>query len=323
MVLVLIALIARRHDGPTTLLHKFAKGEKSLYRVEATIDSDFQPNGLTTWFPVQYTFKYQFSTEVKSLGADGIADVNYKMPTLTEITGETYDKGPQTKVNKQNANLIFKLSGVNDVLDETDLTPKKPKKKDDKSEDEEDKGGQMLARFRGPHASVAKLDDFVSEVHSLCLGIGPNGIDLAPRLPIKPVNVGDTWKHTVSYQPQRSAKTGKTAVQRLDYTFTYRGLIDVDGVKVARVDADLELKTDLSDYYFSATGLSREESRLKAWPLNAKIHGEYDLDPKTFKTRHAVVKSTGDFRLEIGGDEPGSEAEKFKGQTELTLVNSK
>jgi hypothetical protein len=145
-------------------------------------------------------------------------------------------------------------------------------------------------------------------------------LDFAPKLPLDDVKPGDTWKKTVGYSPQNLKGKNKDAVQRLDYTYTYVGVVDSNGQKVYRVTADLDTSSNLAKFFFEATGLTSEDTLIKAIPLNLKAHIDFDLDMKTGETLHAESQATGGFSVQTTDSEQALHEERFKGHTVLNLA---
>jgi len=168
------------------------------------------------------------------------------------------------------------------------------------------------------------LSQFISEVHRLALFAGnfESSLDFAPRLPFEKLNVGDTWKRTVGYSPQKlKGKNGKTVNQRLDYVFTYKGVVDSNGKKVYRVTGSCLLDSNLADFIHETFEVKPEDTGLKSIPLQLKTSIDFDLDMATQKTLRADATSEGGFKIIITAfpDDPVQE-ETFKGRTQLRLV---
>jgi hypothetical protein len=311
----LILIPTQPPAAPVALSRSFTLGEKLAYKVTASIRAQ-ERHGLTdTFMPENIDFSYGFTTEVKKLKPDGIVDLMYSRPTFTQEEDEDTDSGPTKKVETVNMAALLTVSPINQILEAKDLTPKSKKKVDD--------------RFAGnPATKVKQMGQFVSyigELHRLALFIGSfdSGMDFNPKLPLDKVSVGDTWKQTVSYQPQKikGDKEGKQEVERLDYVFTYRGLMTSEGKQVQRVQASLAFSTDLGDFFNQLMDAKPEESHLKKIPMEFKCVIDFDLDPKTLRTLKATAHSEGGFQIWITDlpDRPAEE-ENFKGSTTETLI---
>ena len=314
------AMVAPPQDVQLARVYKL--GEKHTYEIKSNMSIQHKQRGLQTWIPEDLDLNYRFTTEVKALKADGVADVHYQRPTMTIITGETFDSPPKTDIEKTKINFMLTMSPANEVLNAKDLNPpakEKPGKKGD---------GVKFIRFTTAGTStpqIAFISQFVGEIHRLALFAGSfeSSLDLAPRLPFEKLKVGDTWKRTVGYTPQKlKGKDGKTVNQRLDYTFTYKGLIDSAGKKVYRVVGNCELDTNLADYVHDLFEIKSEESGLKSIPLRFKAQIDFDLDPATRKTLKADATSEGGFQivLNVLTNYP-IEEETFKGKTQLRIIS--
>jgi hypothetical protein len=151
-----------------------------------------------------------------------------------------------------------------------------------------------------------------------------SSLDFAPKFPFNDVLPGDTWKRTVGYQPQalKGKKGQQPVIQRLDYTYTYKGLVNVEGKTFQRVTADLSLNTDLAAWANQdASKDSKDDGpQLSKMPMTLKATIEFDLDPKTFDTVAARAYSQGGFQVYMS-DAPGQVyfESKLKGSTTLSL----
>lgn len=320
-----LALLAPPDPTPVALTRKFVPGEKLAYSVTSHITAEEREKGLQTFIPEDLDINYGFDFTVQSVSAAGIATVRYERPTMTEIEGETATSPPKTKVEKVNAIALLTISPINALIDYKNLTPKKTPAKKPKTDDRASFVGAAGAGRQGPI-----FEQYIGEMHRLALFIGSidSGLDFAPKFSLDAVKVGDTWPQTVGYQPQRLSGTekGKAAVQRLDYILTYLGPMTVDGKKILRVQAKLDLKTDLADYLktlMKASGMSENETNLKTMPLHMKASIDFDLDPKTRHTLAASATSEGGFELFVKEDPEAYFEEKFKGRTNLELVGHK
>jgi hypothetical protein len=293
-------------QAPVELTRKFVKGEKSAYTVKSDLTVEHRAGSLNTFIPEDIGIRYAFTTEVLSLGPDGIAKVRYVRPSITQIEGETFDSPPKPTVEKLNQDVLLTLSPINEILDTKDQTPKKKGK----------------ARWTFARAQEDPIEDSMDEVYRLALFIGPldSSLDLAPRLPLEEVKVGDTWKRTVGYQPQTIKGSDKKAVQRLDYVYTYQGFKTVNGKAVIRIAGALDLDTDLGAFVNQLIGKPASETGIKEIPLKLKGRITFDLDPKSLKTLRAVGTTEGEFKVFLTAqpDEPIAE-ERLRGTTTLSL----
>jgi hypothetical protein len=207
--------------------------------------------------------------------------------------------------------LLLTLSPINDIIDVRDLAKKPPAK-----------AGWTLSAARTRPQLQAILGEFMGEVYRLALFTGSfdSALDFSPRLPLDPVMAGDTWKQTVGYQPQKLRGTDKQAVQRLDYTLTYKGKVNLNGKIFERVEATMNLDTDLADFIHQTFKVDSERTGLEKVPL--KLQGKilFDLDPRTGRTVQANAETTGSFSI-FAKDEPEAIIdEQLKGRTLLKLL---
>jgi len=218
-LLASLALLA-----PTVRLSRtFLPNEALSYRVQASMQVQERARGLNTWMPEDLTIKYDFSTAVKQLKADGIAMIRYRRPTLTTIDDSGQVDGPERKVEKLDWDVMLTVSPLNKLIDEKKLSGN---------------GGAHLFFAPGFVPQASEFGSFIGEVYRLALFAGgiDTSLDFAPPFPLREVAPGDTWISTVSYEPQkRRGKEGKSTVQRLDYTYTYKGLVNSNGRSVQRV----------------------------------------------------------------------------------------
>jgi hypothetical protein len=302
------------------LARTYKLGEKLTYEIKSNMSIQHRQRGLQTWIPEDLDMNYRFTTEVKTVKPEGVVDLLYLRPTVTIINGETFDNPPKTEVEKVKYNLLLTVSSANEILNVKDLNPP-PKTKPAKKG-----GGQMaLGGGFGTLPRQVNIGAFIGEVHRLALFAGSfeSSLDFAPRLPFEKLKVGDTWKRTVGYSPQKlKGKDGKTVNQRLDYTFTYKGLMDSNGKRVYRVVGELQLDTNLADYVNQLFDMKPEETGLKSIPLKLKAQIEFDLDQQTRKTLQSNAVSEGGFQI-IVTDFPNDpiEEETFKGKTQLRLIS--
>ncbi|HRF58729.1 MAG TPA: hypothetical protein PLH94_02310 [Fimbriimonadaceae bacterium] len=317
MITTLAAIaMATSVPEPVDIGRVFTKGEKLQYEVKSTIQAQIRQGELQTFLPQDFDINYKFTTEVVSLKADGIGEIRYSRPTVTEIEGETADSMPKTKVTKLGWLFLLEVSPINDLVKMTDLKPP-AKKKDTRI--------RAWSSAEGEHVQTLDVGQFIGEIHRLSLFAGgvDSALDFSPKLPYDPVAVGETWKRTVGYSPQTLKGAGdKSAVQRLDYEYTYRGIVESGGRKVHRVTADLKLDTDAAKFINQALRMRPDQSGLKEMKLILDATIEFDLDLKTRRTLEARAKSTGSVKIE--GTELGNTyEEKINGGSTMTLVASK
>lgn len=309
----LLATVAlSQANKPVTLSRVFVPNQHFVYDVKSHLGIESRQKGLETFMPEDYDMNYTFTLDVLKMKADGIAVVRYQRPTVTQIQGETYDSAPVTKVDKINLNYLLTISPINEVLETVEQKKLVPKK----------------AKWTSPALSARQGDaigQFISELYRLSLFVGSldTALDVAPKLPFTEVKVGDTWQRTVGYQPQRlKDKSGKSEVQRLDYTFVYKGPVNVNGKPFQRVTANLNLDTDLAEWANQYIPVNEDtgESELKKLPLKLTATIDFDLDPKTFNTVSAHATSEGGFQVFLSGSPQEAVFErKLHGQTRMNL----
>lgn len=296
-LLTLAIAVTQGASSPVTLKRTFVKGEKSEYSVDANLNIDARSGMLATFLPEEAEFKYTFYVNTTDVNA-GIATVRYFRPSITEIAGSTTDSDPVPKTETLDMTALLQVSPINEILDAKDLTPKKKKKADDSGGDSR---RALLARGNGFQEGVAEfIGPFIGDLERLSVFIGgaEGSLDLEPKLNLDAVKVGDTWKRTVSYQPQKlSSKAGKTVVQRLDLTYTYGGVVQSRGKSVQRIHGSLKLDTDLGTYVNDLFNAKPENTGLKSIPTKMDIQMDFDLDPKSLQTVYAKVKSEGSFKI--------------------------
>ena len=321
-----LLFLASRDAIPVRLARTFTPNEKLAYALTSHITAEQRQQGLQTFIPEDFDINYGFETIVTALKADGIAVLTYRRPSITEIEGETAKHPPKAKTTLSKDVYELTVSPVNELLELKDVSPKKaaPKKK----------GNARMALASAPPIQGIPFANFIGEMHRLALFAGSvdSGLDFAPKLPLEPVKIGDTWKRTVGYQPQKlSGKDGKSATQRLDYTYTYLGNGKTQsGKPVLRIQAKLNLDTDLGDFLRTQyEEVSKDNPQLKQalanikMPLKLAATIDFDLDPKTKMTLGAYAKSEGGFTFSVRAEGDAVLEENFKGRTTLELVGRK
>jgi hypothetical protein len=313
---------AQKSAAPISLARVNRAGEKRAYDVKSHLQLEFRSTGLQTWIPEELDLNYGFTTQVTEVKPDGVVQMRYVRPTMTEIQGETVESPPKETVDHINLDYLLSITPINEVVAVKDQSPKKPKKVSSEN------GGEMRTSASGGDNGVqgaldSYLQQFVGEVYRLALNAGSfdSALDLAPKLPLDDVKPGDTWKHTVSYEPQLLKGGNKAAVQRLDYTYTYVGVVDANGRNVYRVTADLDLNTDLAPFFKQLAGTHAVDLDIKAIKLSLKSHIDFDLDMQTRQTLKGISESTGGFSVTTH-QQPGTplHEERLKGRTIMKLV---
>lgn len=312
-MLALVALAPTNESA--VLLQRLSKpGEKLKYNVASRLITETQSIGITTFIPEIIEIDYDFTAEATTTKPDGIFDFRYKRPTMNINDGE------EKTVEKADLDLMITLSPINEFLEVKDLAPKKPPAKG---------GGSLrLALPSGTPQDIILggiLGQFVDEIQRLALFIGSldSAIDFQPKLDFREVAKGDTWRRTVGFSPQKLATKGnKTVMQRLDYVYTYDGLVDSGGAKVHRVVANLEMDSNLLQFMKDNVDLSRVSVHFNEITFKLKAQINFDLDAKTGHTVRAEAKSEGGFKIVASEypDDPYVE-QKLKGTTIMKLVS--
>jgi len=309
-------------QAPVALARQFQKNEKLAYQFLSHITAEQRGKNLETWIPEDLDINYNFTTQVTQLKPDGIAVMHYLRPSITEIEGETFNSGPQTKVDNIDLNYQLTVSPINEILENKSLSKPKPSSSSGDSGGDGDR--RLEIRQQGPMAFFAP---YINDIHRLSLFIGgvQDSLDFAPKFPLNPVKPGDSWKYTVGFEPQKlKGKDGKSAVQRLDYTYTLVGPMTSKGRQVIRVDATLDFSTDLSDIFKQLLGDRASETDVSKVPLHFKSLIHFDLDPATKETLRAEGTTEGGYQVFL--TETGSDAafeERFKGNMTLSQVGKR
>ncbi len=316
-----LAFVVLTATPDVELVRKFTKGEKLAYQVRSHLLLERSSYQFPIGIPNELDINYDSTMLVKDVKADGFASVEYRRPTITEIEGETAESPPKSKTEKVDFNLTMTLSPINEVTEMSKIEDPKTKKGGGGGG-----GGLLLADLPvglAPKARQAALS-FVTDLYrlALCIGSLDSSLEFNPKLPLDEVKVGDTWKRTVSYQPQAlKGEGGKQAVQRLDLTYRYDGPMQVKGKNIERVSASLSLDTDAADFVNKSMGTTSSKSGLKALKLKINSTIIFDLEPKTLKTLSAKADTKGSWTMFVIqlGDQPAVE-EKITGNSTLALV---
>lgn len=316
MMTAMLALVAMAsaNESPVLLQRTSKPGEKLNYSVKSRLITETQTLGSETFMPSIVEIDYGFIAEATNTKPDGIFDFRYKRPVMN------VDEGGKKTVEKTDFDLMITLSPINEFLEVKDLAPKKPPTK---------AGGNL--NFMNPSGSPQDaffggfIGQFVGEIQRLALFIGSldSSIDFQPKLDFREVAKGDTWRRTVSFSPQKlETKGNKTVMQRLDYVYTYEGLVDSGGSKVHRVVATLEMDSNLLQFMKDNVDLSRVSVHFNEISFKLKARIEFDLDAKTGHTLKAEAKSEGGFKIVAAEypDDPYVE-QKLRGTTVMRLVS--
>lgn len=303
-----------------SLMRTFRAGSKDEYEVKSHLQIEQRQFGLNTWIPEDLDVEYKYTVEVKELKVDDIAKVLYTRPTMTVIEGETFDTPAKTKVEKVDYKYELDLSPTNEILNIKDLNPKKPEEKKD--------GFWLRSALAGKElAQQSLLDAIGGDLYRMALFISDfeGSLDFSPKLPYEEIEKGYKWKRTVSYQPQRlRGDDNKVAMQRVDYTYEYDGVVESQGKQVHRVKGYVNLDTDYAEYIHQMMGRTSQQTGLKEVRLKIDTLIEFDLDLQTRKTLRTVATANGTMNVVITRlpNEPVLES-RFKGRTIMRLLSSK
>lgn len=322
MVIAAFAIALAASDEPVELYRQFKAGEVLEYEVKSSLVVDRRNYLVETFIPEGLKQNYKFTMKVVEMLPDGFAKIDYRRPTMTLIHAETAFEPPRTEVEEVDYQFAMTLSPVNALTDVVDLNPKK-----DDDDGDGDGGGDVLLRLlsRGyVGREQDPVESFMSDLYRLALFVGSldTAIDLAPRLPLFEVEPGETWEETISFQPQKLKGSGKVRPQRLDYTYTFVGLVEKDdGTMVYRVTADLELDTDAAPFVNDMLGMKPSESGLAKILLKIKSHIDFDLDPETKHTLEARARSDGEASIWYTSlPTVAYREEKIRGRTTMKLI---
>jgi hypothetical protein len=304
--------------APVELGRVFTKGESLSYKVRSNLTAESRGMQLRTWMPEDLDINYDFTIDVEDIKTDGIAVIRYKRPTMTVIEGETADQPAKNNKEKTNFDLRMTLSPINEILDVKDLYKPPVKKK-------------KTAKFMMPSATAVAaqgglIGQFVSEMYRLSLFAGSfdSALDFAPKLRSTKVAVGDVWQKTVGYQPQKmKGKNGKSVVQRLDFTYTYKGPVTVNGKKFQRVEASYDLDTDLAEFINDTFEVKESDTGIKKLPLRMKSKVLFDLDPVTHHCVLAQAETEGGYEIYASDFENAVIEMRLKGHTMMQLSSRK
>ena len=271
----------------------FKAGETSKYAVRSRLQMETRQLGQTVFLPSSVRIDYDFTLNVKQMLDEGFAVHIYRRPTMTITEGETASSPPVKNVEQTNINYEMTLSPANEMTNA-------------KAQD-----------------LMSVVGQFTGELQRLALFTGSldSGMDLSPKLPYDEVRVGDTWKRTVGYSPQRIANSDKAAVQRLDYTYTYKGIMEVNGQRIHRVQATMSLDSNAAEFVNQSMGMTPGQSGLEAINLKLDATIDFDLDLNTRKTLRALAVSKGGYDVRVA-QVPGRPVieQKLNGRSQLQLM---
>lgn len=320
MISLALGIVHLAHlAGPVTLTRKFALGEKLSYKFENVMILKQRDYRLETFYPERQGFEYGFTTEVTGLKDGGFCEMLYDRPYMVAITGANAEHEEiRSKIN-MSLKAKLTLSPINEITAVVDLAGKPAKPKS---------GKWISPAFVGKKAEISQdmISSMIQDVVRLSAFVGgvDSGLDLAPPLPVDEVNVGDTWKKTISYAPQKvkGAKEGKMSVQRLDYVYTYKGKVQENGKTYERIEGSLNLDTDAVNY-FNSFYENASESPLRSVKFKVAAKILFDLDPTTYRTLKTTAHCDSAFQIFIKDikDQAYEEA-KIESDSTLRLASS-
>ncbi|MCW5939426.1 MAG: hypothetical protein KF884_02150 [Fimbriimonadaceae bacterium] len=320
IALLVISALSAWPQEEVSLERKFKAGERLEYSVDCSLHMEYKGSGMQFYMPQEFDVSYRFTTQVQTLLHDGFAQVVYERPSMTFTDGENASSPPRTTVEKTAWKFQLDLSPINEITKAKDLNPQRPQGKgDDKSHWNHAGPGQEVTQEGTPDPLVP----MIRELRGLALFLGnlDSSLDLNPKLPLDPVKVGSTWKKTVSFQPRKLADSDRQAMQRLDMTYRYDGLVQSDGKPVHRVTAMVDLDTDAAPWLNQIFGVKPDESDLAAVKLVLKTKIEFDLEPVTLTTLRAGAESNGEISITLAQNKDTPiYTEKLKGKSAMNLV---
>ncbi len=313
------AIVGGAQSQPVDLYRQFNKGAKESYLVSAHLLTETAEIGVSP-IPEELDFIYRFSLNYTGVDEGGFAKVDYRRPTVTEITGETFSSPPIKNEVKVGWHFDLSLSPINEVTDLKDLT-----KKDSSAEMRALRTAKTLNAYGMPMTTAIQLGGFQQELYRLALFIGSmeTALDFSPKLPLEPVVVGETWKKTVSYQPQALKGSKDQAIQRLDLEYKYVGEAMFENKKVHRITAHVKLDTDAGTFINQMMGTTPSQSGLASFPLKIETNIVFDLDLVTKKTLNARAETKGGWSIKVAGVSEAVVTETIKGRASMKPVASK
>lgn len=296
--------IASTGQQPVELYRQFSKGESLKYQVRSSVVIETKQGNMAFFMPETMDMNYDARLTVKEIKADGFADVEYRRPTITIVEGETANSPQRTVKQKVDFDALLTISPINEVTNVVDQ--------------------QMLRTYGGfGTAYVAPQSiPYTQELVRLALFSGSidSSLELSPKLPFEDVSPGDTWQRTVNYLPQQKEGQEKSAVQRLDFTYTYDGIKEWKGKSVHQITGKLALDSNAAEILNQAMGLKPYESGLEELPLKMDSTITFWLDQKTKRTLGAEANSVGGWKLELASLNRPAVEQKITGKVSLTLA---
>jgi len=322
MISTLIATALVAQSQPLELYRSFEKGKTYNYSVRTHLQSESREVGQNTFIPSDVDINYDFNYKIVDVKSSGMAKVLYQRPAISQIDGETADRGPLTTKIPLDWRMELELSPVNAVTGIKDLTKEK-------------KINSHWLQPKVTHRSFSSMSmgerqdivsQFVGELQRLVLFIGglDSSLDFAPRLPLGEVEVGEKWRQTMSYQPMEiKGSGGQFEVQRLDMDLVFNGMKEKNGVQYASITGLLNLDTDAAKYINQAMRMTANQSGLAKLPMKLETKIEFELDAKTFATKRATSSSKGNWSIFISGFNDPVQEERITGRASIVLNSIK
>lgn len=321
MISTLIASALLAPTEPVELYRTFEKGKTYSYSVRTHLQSDQREVGRSTFIPEDVDLNYDFTYKILEVQSSGMAKVLYQRPVITQIDGETANRGAIETKFPVGWKMELTLSPINAVTGVKDLQ-------------EKEKSGSFLNLTRAfrPFSAMTLgerqdiVSQFTSELQRMVLFVGSldSSLDFAPRLPLGEVEVGEKWRQTMSYQPMEiKGSGGQFEVQRLDMDLVFNGIKDRDGTKFASITGNIKLDTDAAKYINQAMRMTASQSGLSKLPMKLDTKIEFELDPKTYTTRRATSSSVGNWSIFITGFNDPVQEERINGKASIVLKSIK
>lgn len=308
-------------EKPVSFQRTFKVGEKSHYKVHATVETEVRAPAqqLLTYIPQDSIIFYDYFTKVTKVEA-GNATLRYYRPSVFETDDNGSEDGPITKKVPLEVIMDLTVSPINEILDEKEVSSIK----DPQPITVPNPNNVMVPGFRQSAGALGLFGGLFSQLQQISAMIGGpgSGIDLKPELSLDPLSVGSTWQKTVGYQPQQlGGGSTKTAIKRLDVTYTFKGLTTYKGKSYYEIDGSIHLNSDLTNYFRDQYHVTAEQTHVKTIPMNLDTTLKFYLDPQTKQTVLGTVDSTGGMSLtSTDFDQPLVEL-KIKSNSSLELVS--
>ncbi|MCU0317381.1 MAG: hypothetical protein MUC92_12385 [Fimbriimonadaceae bacterium] len=310
---------------------QFTVGQRLNYQVRSSLLLEIQEYGRPFFQPVDQEVNYDFYQAVTGIDEAGFAKLEYSRTMFEFVMGES-SLGPRasTKENPKDR-FELRLSRVNAITDFKQIQAPKPASGRS--------GGAMellqriqlsraLARAGAtPEMQVSVppfLLNFANDMRRLALFVGSfeSSMDFAPMLPLRSPRLGETWRQTVSSAPQQLRGKNQQAVQRVDVTYKYDGLVTENGQRFHKVTGVYSLDSDAAAYVNQVVGATPAETGLRRMPLKLDGKLTFLLDEKTRHTVRGTAEAKGGWSIIITQlDQPILE-ERISGRSTLRLAST-